>query len=243
MKLGEKLKELRKEKRYSLRKLAEIIGVSHTYIADVEKGNIDARNENIEKLIDTLCDTQEEKEKVYRIRDWEKTPNAIKERYSYLEHRDGSAHYLQKGDGEKRKNLVLLVNVYDKVTIYGNQVVGDNFIKHHPYIPEKHWYELKDNKIQDEDNHSFFAIIQNDNSMEGEIKKGDIVCVLEHKYPENNEIGLFSVDGKILVRRIKVYGDISILKADNPKYDEIIVHQVKKFKALGKVMTITRQYK
>ena len=36
--VGEKIKEMRKQKQYSQRKLAELCGISNTYISDMETG-------------------------------------------------------------------------------------------------------------------------------------------------------------------------------------------------------------
>lgn len=67
MKAGEYLHLKRKEKKLSLRQVAYKTGLSHTYISDIEKGNLIGTNETHEKLISGLNFTDDEKNFFYNL--------------------------------------------------------------------------------------------------------------------------------------------------------------------------------
>jgi transcriptional regulator with XRE-family HTH domain len=51
----ERLKELRKEKGFSQKELAELIGMALRNLQDIEYGKVDPRLSNVIKLADALC--------------------------------------------------------------------------------------------------------------------------------------------------------------------------------------------
>src|SRR5678816_1496562 len=55
--IGERLAELRKEHRYSIRKLAEKAGVSASLISDVERGKVEPSISTLKRLSDALGTT------------------------------------------------------------------------------------------------------------------------------------------------------------------------------------------
>lgn len=67
MKNGEFLKEKRLEKKLSLRQLAYKTGLSHTYISDIEKGNLIGTTETHEKIMSALNFTNNEREMFYNL--------------------------------------------------------------------------------------------------------------------------------------------------------------------------------
>lgn len=67
MKNGEFLKEKRLEKKLSLRQLAYKTGLSHTYISDIEKGNLIGTTETHEKIMNALNFTNNERETFYNL--------------------------------------------------------------------------------------------------------------------------------------------------------------------------------
>lgn len=67
MKAGEYLQLKRKEKKLSLRQVAYKTGLSHTYISDIEKGNLIGTNETHEKLISGLAFNEDEKNFFYNL--------------------------------------------------------------------------------------------------------------------------------------------------------------------------------
>jgi len=78
MESGFYLRELRNNKKFSLRSLSIKSGVSHTQIADLEKGINFGTVEKLEKILNALGATEEQKMKFYYLRDYEKTPETIK---------------------------------------------------------------------------------------------------------------------------------------------------------------------
>lgn len=56
MKLGQRLKELRKQKRYTLRQLADRVDVDFTYLCKIEKGKLEEGHQPSEKLLHQLAE-------------------------------------------------------------------------------------------------------------------------------------------------------------------------------------------
>ena len=54
---GEKIRELRRAKGYSLRSLAPIVGVGYSYLSKIENGKLDFGDSPSEALIHRLADT------------------------------------------------------------------------------------------------------------------------------------------------------------------------------------------
>ena len=86
MKIGEFLKEKRLEKNLSLRQVAYKTGLSHTYISDIEKGNLLGTNETQEKIMIALNFTEEEKNFFYSLLiEDDSIPNFITEKMNKFE--------------------------------------------------------------------------------------------------------------------------------------------------------------
>ena len=51
---GKKVRQLRKQKKFSQEKLAQKTGLHRTYISDIERGNRNVSLENIKKIADAL---------------------------------------------------------------------------------------------------------------------------------------------------------------------------------------------
>jgi transcriptional regulator with XRE-family HTH domain len=52
--IGKKLSSLRREKNYSLRKLAHLTGLSHSFICDIEQGRCNPSIENLRLIASAL---------------------------------------------------------------------------------------------------------------------------------------------------------------------------------------------
>lgn len=86
MKPGEYLKLKRNEKKLSLRQLALKTGLSHTYISDIEKGNLIGTNETHEKIIESLNFNEVERNHYYTLLfDNENLPKYINDKLKFLE--------------------------------------------------------------------------------------------------------------------------------------------------------------
>ena len=67
MKAGEYLKLKRNEKGLSLRQMSYKTGLSHTYISDIEKGNLVGTSETHEKIMESLNFTYDENQMFYDL--------------------------------------------------------------------------------------------------------------------------------------------------------------------------------
>lgn len=68
MKFGEKIKEIRKSKGYTLRYVGEKVPMTPSYLADIEKGRRNAPNdEKLDNLIKALTSSDEEQLELYDL--------------------------------------------------------------------------------------------------------------------------------------------------------------------------------
>ena len=80
------------------------------------------------------------------------------------------------------------------------------------------------------------AIKVNDNSMEPKLKKGDFAFVEFNSLLENKEVGVFDINGKILIRRFVIRRGKIVLKPDNKELAEIEVKDSDNFYIVGKIL-------
>ena len=82
------------------------------------------------------------------------------------------------------------------------------------------------------------AIKVNDNSMEPSLKKGAYAFIEFNSPLSSKDIGLFSLDGKILVRKFIIRKNKLILKADNKDVEDIDVTNSSNLYIIVKVLNI-----
>ena len=80
------------------------------------------------------------------------------------------------------------------------------------------------------------AVKVKDNSMEPKLKKGDFAFIELNSLLENKEVGIFNINGKILIRRFVIRRGKIFLKPDNKEMSEIEVTDPNKFYIIGKVL-------
>ena len=80
------------------------------------------------------------------------------------------------------------------------------------------------------------AIKVNDSSMEPKLKEGDFAFIEFNSLLENKEVGVFDINGKILIRRFVIRRGKVVLKPDNKELEEIEVKDSNKFYIIGKVL-------
>ena len=81
------------------------------------------------------------------------------------------------------------------------------------------------------------AIKVPDDSMEGTLKKGDYIFI-EFNYPLNNkDIGIFSVNNEIVIRKFFFKKGKYTLKADNKAYKDITINDDDNFYIIGRILT------
>lgn len=131
MKIGEFLKEKRLQRNLSLRQVAYKTGLSHTYISDIEKGNLLGTNETQEKIMMALNFTEEEKNLFYTLLiEDDSIPNFITEKMNKFE---VEIEQLKK-ENEQLKNNSIVQNNHNN----GDVVIGKN---------EKHYYNSTNDEL------------------------------------------------------------------------------------------------
>ena len=80
------------------------------------------------------------------------------------------------------------------------------------------------------------AIKVPDDAMEGVCKKGDYIFVEFNSPLVNKDIGLFSVNGQIVIRRFFLKKGKYTLKADNKSFRDIAIADTDSFYIIGKVL-------
>ena len=80
------------------------------------------------------------------------------------------------------------------------------------------------------------AVKISDNSMEPSLKKGTYAFIEFNTLLDNKEIGLFSLDNEILIRKFYNRKGKIILKADNKEIADIDASSSKNFYIIGKVL-------
>ena len=78
MKSGEFLKKLRIERKLSLRQMSYKTELSHTFISEIEKGNLNGRLDSQEKILNALEVTTLQKQFFYRLSKLESLPSDIR---------------------------------------------------------------------------------------------------------------------------------------------------------------------
>ena len=80
------------------------------------------------------------------------------------------------------------------------------------------------------------AIKINDTSMEPKLKKGSYAFI-EFNTPLNNrDIGLFSYEGQLLIRKFVIRQDGLCLRAENKDIKDIVLSSKDKFCIIGKIL-------
>lgn len=82
------------------------------------------------------------------------------------------------------------------------------------------------------------AVKVDNNSMEPAIKKNSYIFVEFNSLLNTKEIGIFSVNGTILIRRFIVHKNKTILRADNKEIEDIDVTNLDNFYIIGKILNI-----
>lgn len=81
-----------------------------------------------------------------------------------------------------------------------------------------------------------FAIKIADDTMEPKIKKDSYVFVELNSLLENKDIGIFSLNNKIIIRKFSNKKEKIILKAENKNIDDILVSNKDEFYIIGKIL-------
>lgn len=80
------------------------------------------------------------------------------------------------------------------------------------------------------------AIKVPDDAMEKTFKKGDYIFVEFNSPLTNKDVGLFSINNKIVIRRFFLKKGKYTLKADNKSFEDIVISESDNFYMIGKVL-------
>lgn len=80
------------------------------------------------------------------------------------------------------------------------------------------------------------AVKINDDSMDPKLKKGSFAFIEFNSLLDNKEVGIFSINGKILIRRFAIRRGKVVLKPDNKSFEEIEIRDTDNFYIVGKVL-------
>lgn len=217
MRAGEYLRILREKKDMSLRQVSIKSGVSHTQIADVEKGNNYGTREKLEMILSALRLTEKEKTKFFELQNLEKTPEEIKYRLEKL----------IKENEELKKNIHIGENCNlsrkSLFNVFGKGNGGNNGIDLETAIRQESIVSYLDGGVLE----NGFLIEISGNSMYPTLIEGDLV-VIDPIYDEfkDDKLYVITYNGETYIKRVFARKDYIQLLSDNKdrvKYPDIIV--------------------
>ncbi|MCP1226713.1 XRE family transcriptional regulator [Sebaldella sp. S0638] len=217
MKFGEKLKELRLRKDYSLYDVGEKVDVSHSYIDLIEKGKRRASKKVMERLLLVFPEHEEELTDLYMA---EKIPE----------------NYLKKLQEIKNNTKLEKINTkIIKLPVYGLASAGNGVL-----VPEEmgeREFLVKENLHI---NQNCFVVIVHGDSMEPLFYDCDSVLVDPNDCTElrqlANKVVAVEVNGETLVKKLTINNDFEIeLNSLNDYYPPIKLKEEDETQCIGVV--------
>lgn len=212
MRLGEKIKTLRKAKKWTMADLSQRSGLSKGYISMLERGVNPTTNK---EPIPTL-------ETVYKIANAFGVP---------------SDTLLDNVEGQVSINKVNLIETKRTGTIRRVPVLG-TISCCLPIISEENidYYEEELDDLLPSGN--IFYLKTKGDSMSPTIPNDSLVMIREQPSVENGEIAAVLVNGdtEATLKRVHFSGDTILLQADNPLYPPYIVSEDNPARIIGKVI-------
>ena len=211
MTLGEKIREIRTKKGYSLRKLSKKIGsASHSYISEIERGE---KNPSLNMLSDIAQALGVSTAYLLDVYDKEKT---------------GSEKFkINERTGEISKEEMVSVPIVGDVAA-GEPALADEYIEGYKEMPAK-----------DVDNGEHFLLrISGDSMINAGIHENDLVLIKRQNEVEAGQIAVVIVDGENATLKRVYYNDDSILlQPENPKYQPTNLNN-KEVKIVGRAIEV-----
>ena len=209
MSSGKFLRSLRENKGFSLRQVSIKSGVSHTQIADIEKGINYGTREKLDKILMALGASDKEIEKFYDMQDYEKTPDSIKKK---LEEKTKL--------GEVNTTQVQMI----ELPVYGRAAAGNGYINMENIIRTEYLVAIPG---EDFPKGAFIAEVYGE-SMFPTLLDGDFAIVDPDCNDKNinNQICVVTYNGQTFIKRVVRKEKYVVLMSDNPdrvKYEDIIV--------------------
>ena len=252
MKLGDKIKQFRLEKKLTMQQLADLSGKSKGYISMLEKGinpqtqkPIEPSLEAIQSIAKSLSVDLED-----LISDTEDVTRLPKLNNSIVEKITDTVQKLNKNNQSKiyqyTKNLLQFQNrIFKEISIkYKPKELTEILVTEK--VAAEVGYSYGNNEVT-----SFYKdrddLMQYDmatrvfgDSMEPELSDGDIILLKQGYDNVNGDIYVIDYDGKSYVKKLYNDGNRFVLKSINKKYSDIIIYtsdiQDTYFNIVGKVV-------
>ncbi|GLI58312.1 LexA family transcriptional regulator [Propionigenium maris DSM 9537] len=215
MTIGEFLKEERKKAGFSLRGLAIKIGISHSAVADIERGTTQKR-ETIEKIMEGLSFTQEKKEEALELLIFDELPDHIKKLILKSKNNTTPSNINSKLDLEE----VSVINL----PVYGQASAGSGKINLGNILRYERLTLFPDQNIPE----NAFGVEVSGDSMYPTLLDGDL-AIIDPQCQDinlNGEICVLTYEGEEYIKRVKFTDRFVTLISDNPDretYKDIIV--------------------
>lgn len=209
MSSGKFLRSLRENKGFSLRQVSIKSGVSHTQIADIEKGVNYGTKEKLDKILIALGASGKEIEKFYGMQDYEKTPDSIKKK-------------LEEKSKFEEANTTQVQMI--ELPVYGRAAAGNGYINMENIIRTEYLVAIPG---EDFPKGAFIAEVYGE-SMFPTLLDGDFAIVDPDCNDKNinNQICVVTYNGQTFIKRVVKKEKYVVLMSDNPdrvKYEDIIV--------------------
>ncbi len=209
MSSGKFLRSLRENKGFSLRQVSIKSGVSHTQIADIEKGVNYGTRDKLDKILMALGASDKEIEKFYDMQDYEKTPDSIKKK-------------LEEKAKSEEGNMAQVQMI--ELPVYGRAAAGNGYINMENIIRTEYLVAIPG---EDFPKGAFIAEVYGE-SMFPTLLDGDFAIVDPDCNDKNinNQICVVTYNGQTFIKRVVRKEKYIVLMSDNPdrvKYEDIIV--------------------
>lgn len=210
------LKSKREELGYSQNKLAKTIKMTQSYYNALENGEI--KNPPSEKILNKMIEilklSDKEITKFNYLVAVERTPAPVLEKLKKLT--------MQKNKKLPERKYIQFYSKINMKTETSTKENNLNFIS----LPE-----IKNTK-------TLFTIDMEGDSMEPLIKNSSLIICRKYMEVKNNEIGVFMVNGKYYIKRLKISKNYTALTSDNHDYSPIFINPKDKFAIVGKVLKV-----
>ena len=246
--LGSSIKEVRKSKKLTQKKLAELTGFKQNTISNHENGNRQLDEKDIRIYAQALEVSPQYLFDLAKPSSIEITPTTspIQSIYDQLEPpRQGkvltyaeSQLKEQKNEEETKINEVseniIRLDDYRQTTyrrVTGVVSAGSGSMQEDDLDMEVSFYE---DEIPDDYDAIAYVV---GNSMEPKIKNGDYLFIKNTPQVDYNTIGIFQVDGANYVKKLRQ----GYLESLNPDYEDIHLDESNDIRTIGEVVSVYRE--
>lgn len=223
--VGEKVKKARLENKLTQKQLGKKLGVSETFINEVETGK-KILNEKLIDRISKVLNTDINDISMYSEETvYEETPKIKSENKPFKGHKDNKEvnEIWNKAFGDVLKNVPIYDYSLNNALSFRQMPVYSNKIEGHPQ-----------DKV-------FFISIEDDDMLGFRIAKGDLAFCHATKEVQNNSIYLLEINNERFVRQVKKLDSTKILLVSNKASVKTETVNIKEVQVLGKIHKIEIQ--